>query len=99
MFGSRENLKPRCAKCSKPPPNTACTGLCVGRRFIHVDSSSVVLAGTLPGWGTVPSSEKGYKSLTAHSTDQQSFLAIAQQLLGLVQVAVTCSYSNVATGM
>jgi hypothetical protein len=33
-------------------------------------------------WGTVPSSEKGYKPLTAHSTDQQPFLVIAQQLKG-----------------
>ncbi len=38
-------------------------------------------------WGTVPSSEKGYKSLTAHSTDQQPFLAIAQQLLGPIRKA------------
>jgi hypothetical protein len=49
--------------------------------------------------GQQSSSKNGYKSFTAHSTDQQPFLAIAQQLLGLVQVAVTCSYSNVATGM
>jgi hypothetical protein len=33
-------------------------------------------------WAIILSSEKGYKSLTAHSTDQQPFLAVAGQLLG-----------------
>ena len=36
------------------------------------------LAGTLTG--IVPSPKKRHNSLTAHSTDQQPFLAIAQQI-------------------
>ncbi len=36
-------------------------------------------------WAIVPSPENGYKSLTAHLTDQQPFLAIAGQLLGPIR--------------
>jgi hypothetical protein len=38
-------------------------------------------------WAIVPSPENGSKSLTAHSTDQQPFLAVAQQLLGPIRKA------------
>ena len=50
----------------------------------------------------VPSSEKGNEPLTAHSTDQQPFLAIAQQLLSPIRKAAVhkkvispCSISGI----